>query len=327
MTTTDWYPLAFEPVYKDYVWGGSRIAAAFDRPGAPARTAESWEVSAHPDGMSVVSNGSLKGRTLAELVRDHGADLLGSRVGAGPFPLLVKLIDAHERLSVQVHPGDDTAARFGGEAKTEMWHVLEADPGARVFAGLRRGVDEASLRAALAAGTAEALLQEVPVRRGDTVFVPGGCVHAIDAGSLILEVQQSSNTTYRLYDWGRMGTDGRPRETHVEQAMRVIRWDAGGGARPAPRPLPAPPSNEVEELLACAHFRAERSRLAAPWTIEGDGGSFQVLFVSDGAVALSWDGQSSLLERGRVVLVPAALRRVVVQPANGPGEVLRITVP
>jgi mannose-6-phosphate isomerase len=277
--------------------------------------------------MSVVREGPFAGRTLADLAADLGPRLLGSRVRGPAFPLLIKLIDARERLSVQVHPDDESAARGGGEAKTEMWYVLEADPGARVFAGLRPGAGPDDLRRALATDRFEPLLQSVSTRRGDAVFVPGGRVHAIDAGNLLLEIQQSSNTTYRLYDWGRLGTDGQPRPLHVEDALRVIRWDDPAPVRLAARPLHAAGPNRAFEVARAPHFVLARLQLAAPWTVRGDGGSFHVLFLAEGSVSLEWDGTTGALAAGTTVLVPAALPSVTIRPANGPAEVLVVTVP
>ena len=177
------YPLLFEPVYKDYLWGGDKILKTYNREAPPGIYAESWELSDRDDGMSVVANGPWKGKTLHELVDDLGPDLLGtgaSVAGAKTFPLLIKLIDSHKRLSVQVHPDDDTADRCGGEAKTEMWYILDAEPGAGVFAGLQPGVDEEAFQEALDEERFKEVLTSVPVRKGEAVFMPGGRVHAID---------------------------------------------------------------------------------------------------------------------------------------------------
>ena len=323
----DIYPLRFKPVYKDYIWGGERIIRTFHRPEPPGIYAESWEVSTRPEGMSVVANGPHAGRTLQELVDQLGAALLGSRVPGPAFPLLIKLIDAHERLSVQVHPSDESAARHGGEAKTEMWYVLDADPDARVYAGLQPGVTRKDFEAALRQTRVEAMLQTVPVQAGDAIFMPGGRVHALDAGSLILEVQQNSNTTYRLYDWGRVGHDGRPRETHIAQALRVISWTGTGDPKLTPRPLAAPPPNQRCEVANCPYFRMERILLREAVELQGDGGSFQIFFAARGAWRISWDGQAERVAPGVSVFVPAALPRLALAPLDRESELLRITVP
>jgi mannose-6-phosphate isomerase len=322
-----WYPLTFRPVYKDYIWGGDRILTKFGRRMPPGIYAESWEVSTRPEGMSVVADGALGGATLQSLVETHGAALLGTRVGPGPFPLLVKLIDSRERLSVQVHPNAAAAARNGGEAKTEMWHVLDAVPGAQVFAGLKAGTGKRDMDAAIRHSRFEDVLATVPVAAGDTVFIPGGRVHALDAGLLILEVQQNSNTTYRLYDWGRVGHDGRPRETHVAQALRVIDWDDAGSPKVVPSPLPCPAPNALELLVASPYFRIERLALHGRFDEADDPGGFRVLFVASGALRLDWPGGTSRAAAGTSILIPAALRGVHLAPEAGAALLIRASVP
>jgi len=323
------YPLRFKPVYKDYLWGGDRIIRAYGRDEPPGVYAESWEVSARAEGMSVVADGPLGGRSLLELVREMGSDLVGSGPAGrdpGTFPLLIKLIDARERLSVQVHPDNEAAAQWGGEAKTEMWYVLEADPGAAVFAGLRPGVDPAKFQEALDHQRLEELLAVVPVRRGDAVFMPGGRVHAIDRGCLLLEVQQNSDTTYRIYDWGRVGPDGKPRPLHVEEAMRVIRWHDEGAAKVQPRRLGFMGESELWEVLNCAYFRMERLVLKDDWEAANDGHSFHVLFAASGQTELAWDEKSDVLRPGTTCLLPAALPAYRLLPRVEESEVIRVTV-
>lgn len=321
------YPLRFRPVYKDYLWGGDTIARRFRPDLPPGIYAESWEVSAHPDGMSVTVNGPLAGHPLAALVERYGAALVGARVGGGPFPLLVKLIDARERLSVQVHPDDEAAAAHGGEPKTEMWYVLDADPGASVFAGLAPGTDARRFRRALAEGGIVEVLRQVPVRAGDAVYIPGGRVHAIDRGCLILEVQQSSNTTYRIHDWGRVGADGRPRGLHLAQASRVINWNDTGEARVVPHQTDAGKYGETWEIHTSPYFRMEQLRLQAAADGPACPETFQVLFCAEGSAAITWDKGGLDLPAGVSCLVPAALGGFRLLPAGGPARLLRITVP
>ncbi len=317
-SASELYPLRFRPVYRDYVWGGTRIVSTFHRNAPPGIYAESWEISSRPDGMSVADNGAWAGHPLSEIIEALGPRLLGRRAPADrpSFPLLIKLIDSRERLSVQVHPNEAAAARYGGEAKTEMWYILDAAPNARVFAGLRPGADRRALEEALRRGDLESVLAAVPVAAGDAIFVPGGRVHAIDAGCLLLEVQQNSDTTYRIYDWGRVGHDGRPRQTHLAQALRVIRWNDADPVRCRPVPLPAAAPNVREELLACPFFRMERWRLRTPVTLLPDAGSFVSVFLAHGAVAASWAGGREVWRPGTTVLVPAALPRLDLSPVE-----------
>ena len=321
------YPLRFRPVYKDYIWGGDRIVKTFQRAEPPGIYAESWEVSDHPDGMSRVVNGPLAGKNLHELVEKLGADLLGARSRTAVFPLLIKLIDARERLSVQVHPNDETAKKYGGEAKTEMWYILDAQPDARVFAGLRPGVTKKAFEQAVKTCALEEVLVSVPVARGDAIFMPGGRVHAVDAGCLILEVQQNSNTTYRVYDWGRVGADGKPRQLHLKQALRVMTWNDPASARIKPRKIGSEGRNEFWEVLTSPYFRMDRCVLAEPLNINSDGRSFTVVFVASGRASVESQGVLEMAAPGMTYLIPAGLKDCAIVPQSGKCELLKITVP
>jgi mannose-6-phosphate isomerase len=324
---TELYPFYCEPVYRDYIWGGDRIVRRFDRAVPPGVYAESWEVSDRPEGQSVVANGPLHGRTLGELVRDFGAALVGSAGSGSPFPLLIKLIDAHERLSVQVHPDDEAARRTGVEAKTEMWYVLDAEPDACVYAGWKPGTDAAACREGLRTERLEAMLNRVPVTAGDAVFMPGGRVHAIGAGCLLLEVQQNSNTTYRLYDWGRRAADGRARPLHVEAALQVMHWRDDAPVKLMARPFDQPDTNAARELWTCPCFRVDQLRLCSPWTIQHDGQSFHALFSAEAALTVQSEGGTLELPRGTVGLVPAAVQTYQLSSAQAGVAVLRMTLP
>lgn len=325
--TEDIYPLRFKPVYKDYIWGGDKIVRLYKRDEPSGVYAESWEVADRPEGMSVVDNGPLAGTTLHSLVETLGKDLLGTRVQASVFPLLIKLIDARERLSVQVHPDDAAALQFGGEAKTEMWHVLDADHGAKVFAGLKPDVDQGMFMAAVDTGLFEEVLSAVPVTKGDTIFIPGGRVHAIGAGCLLLEVQQNSNTTFRIHDWGRTGRNGMPRDLHVEEALRVIRWDDTDDARVMSRRLDTTGRNEVWEVLTTPYFCLEKLVLSEAWMFLTLRQSFHILFVVEGRVEVKAEGMTEALGPGSTCLVPAFVNGYDMSPVEHPCMVLRITGP
>lgn len=319
------YPLLFEPVYKDYIWGGNRIPRVYKRDGAADVCAESWEISDRPEGMSVVRNGPLAGRSLHQLVESMGKRLLGTTRTHGGFPLLIKIIDAKQRLSVQVHPDDGAAARYGGEAKTEMWYVLDAEPGATIFAGLRPGTDADGLRTALENEQLEDVLCSLPARSGQAIFIPGGRVHAIGEGCLLLEVQQNSNTTYRVYDWGRVGSDGKPRELHVEQAFRVIDWGSEPVTPTTPRPLSHPGSNSWCEVISCPYFRVTRVDLSGPETLSPGGAGFHALFASDRTTVVDGGGVLEQLVPGTSCLIPAALAEYSLRPVDRDSSVLLIT--
>ena len=321
------YPLLFEPVYKDYLWGGNRISQIYGRSGTPPVCAESWEISTHPDGESIVKNGAFAGARLSELVKAHGVALQGTRAGSGAFPLLIKIIDAAKILSVQVHPDDEAAAKFGGEPKTEMWYVLNAQPGAELIMGLRPGTTPAECRRALQAGDLNELLVKFPAEPNDAFYIPGGCVHALGAGCLILEVQQTSNTTYRLYDWDRMDAAGNPRKLHIDQAFQVIQWreeaDVHGPADVLEQ------SETVEKHLVCLspYFRVERWILREARAEAGMPETFQAFFCARGeAEVVIASGDAVKMGAGASCLVPACVESFALHP-SGMCELLRITVP
>ena len=324
---TDYYPLLFKHVYQDYPWGGDQIIRRFNRSAPPGIYAESWEVSDRAEGMSIVRNGPLAGQPLADVLAEWGTALLGPNVPVDRFPLLIKLLDARETLSVQVHPDDAGAAEHGGEAKTEMWYVLDAEPDAAVYAGFRVPLDPDTFRREVANGTLEPLLNRVPVKAGDAVFMPGGRIHAIGAGCLMLEVQQNSNTTYRLYDWGRVGNDGQPRPLHIEQAISVIDWSPVSDGVTLPRRLEQTGDNTLWEVLDTDWFRMERLDVAADWPTAYEGHSFHVLFAMDTPVTLHGAGQSLKLVPGTSCLIPAAVREYRLEPKGGKAQILRIMLP
>ncbi len=326
--TTPLYPLRLKPAYKDYLWGGDRIPRVFKRNLPPGIYAESWEVADRPEGMGVVTNGPLAGTTLHDLVGRLDLDLLGRRGrGFGVLPLLIKLIDARQTLSVQVHPDNASAARHGGEPKTEMWYVLSAEPDAFVFGGLQPGVTPEAFARAVADETVENLLQRVPVKPGDAVYIPGGRVHAIGAGCLLLECQQNSNTTYRIYDYGRKGADGKTRELHLDQAIKVIQWDDHASPLVAPRLLEQTGGNEHWEILSSPYFRMEQYRLTAPHVLVRDQQTFRVLFVEQGTVQVKGSQGVEQAPVGTTLLIPAACPDVPLIPVGGPARVLVMGLP
>ena len=321
------YPLLFDPVYKDYLWGGRRIATRYGRTEAPPVCAESWEISAHPDGPSRIRNGAWAGETLAALVGRFGAAISGSRaLEPDRFPLLFKIIDARDNLSVQVHPNDENAGSVGGEAKSELWYVLDRTPGAVLYAGLKSGTTSASFRAAMSGGTAPDSLFRLEVNPGEALFIPGGLVHAIGTGCLFYEIQQASNSTYRLYDWGRFDGAGQPRPLHIQQAFQVI-----DPALPEPRmlrppPAPAAGANHWTPIYAGRHFRLQRLDLRRPARITMDGSSFHALFVAAGRAAVTSAGSTVALDPGTSCLVPAGAEVFDLEPAGGDVDVLLTTL-
>jgi mannose-6-phosphate isomerase len=321
------YPMLFKPVYRDYIWGGTSIAGAFSRENTPTPCAESWEMSAHPDGMSIVENGEYAGKPLQELCEELGQDLLGSFCEGKVFPLLIKLIDAKERLSVQVHPNDESAKRYGGEAKTEMWYILDAKEDGKVCAGLKQGTGPRKFKDAIHDKVVTSLLTEVPVVKDKAIFIPGGLVHAICEGCMIYEVQQNSNTTYRVYDWDRVGPDGKGRPLHIREAMEVIDWHAPNIGLLNAIPMSAnSKANKRERILRCDYFTMERYTLAEAENFENDGTSFISLFAQNSAIVVKVDGVDYPVPAGRSCLIPAGIKNFTVEGAEPSARILVVHI-
>jgi mannose-6-phosphate isomerase len=222
------YPLVFHPLFKERVWGGRELETLFGKPLPSGKLiGESWEISDRPNDESVVTNGKFAGETLHQLMEKYRREILGdARPAAGNrFPILCKILDAREKLSLQVHPPAHKAVELKGEPKTEMWFIADAAPGAELYVGLKQGIKRSEFEKRIADGTVAECFHRVPVRAGDTMFLPSGRVHAIGAGLVIFEIQQNSDTTYRVFDWNRVGLDGKPRELHVPQSLASIDFE------------------------------------------------------------------------------------------------------
>jgi len=292
--------LQFAPLYQERVWGGHGLRKHLGRSlpaGGPI--GESWEIVDRPEAQSVVQGGEWSGRTLRQVMTTHTAALMGPKwPAARPFPILVKWLDCSERLSLQVHPPASIAAGLGGEPKTENWYVVQAEPGAAVMAGLKPGVDSARFRAGLRDGTAESLVFRLPTVAGDSLLIRSGVMHAIDAGNLILEIQQNSDTTYRVYDWGRVGLDGKPRTLHLEQSLASL------AANTAPAPRLVRTTEAAVVLAECSEFRITRYRLARGGPLAFKAGEqARILSLVEGRLQAA-DG--SVVERGVNVVLPYA---------------------
>lgn len=310
------YPIRFEPIYKDYVWGGNRIAREFHRNVDKACIAESWEICDRPESMSVVMNGPYKGKTIHQLVQEMGEDLIGVGQKTDRFPLLLKIIDAKENLSIQVHPDDMSAARLKGEGKTEVWVMLGDGS---VLAGLQKEVTEKQFKEAIRKNTAHELVEKLDLKWGDAVYIPGGRVHAICAGSLIYEIQQNSNTTYRLYDWGRKG-----RELHLEEGMASIHWTDQGHAKIPPHHLTSDFHHQIVTLASNPFFIAERIDVFDHLHLGHIPKTFQAFFCIQGKGKITVDSHTEPFELGMTYLVPAACKSIEI---DGKCEALRIRLP
>ncbi|NLI89612.1 MAG: class I mannose-6-phosphate isomerase [Epulopiscium sp.] len=288
------YPIKFQPIYKSMIWGGDNIAKKFNRQVPEGKIGESWEICCREDGMSIVSNGSLKGKSFEEIIKEHKEDLLGKDVydetATHLFPLLIKIIDATDNLSVQVHPDDEYAAKHNDSGKTELWYVLDTKPGASLIYGLKEGMTKEEFTKAVEEGNIKDTLNEIEVKPGDVIFIPAGTVHALLDGVMIAEIQQNSNVTYRLYDWDRLQDDGTSRELHVEDALNVIDFD---------RPLFTPNDG------AC--FTVEEVEVDGLYYSKTDGSTFYVYMVTEGSGVMKYEGGEESLSLGDTVLVPATM--------------------
>jgi len=314
-------PLVFKPAYMELVWGGRRMAEwRDDLPAGPI--GESWDLSDHQRASTVVAEGSLAGRGLTELTRAHGRELVGAAWDGGEFPLLVKLIDANDRLSVQVHPDDALAKslKVGPRGKTECWLVI-AD-GGELYVGLKPGVTAKSFEAARTAGRLAECLQRHAVGDGDFVFLPARTVHALGAGTLIYEVQQTSDLTFRVDDWGRVGLDGKPRPLHLEHSLATIDFagSAGGGVSRPPF-VAHRAGGSWRELAACPYFTVEE-RLAERTSGGGHGG-FSIVTCLRGSGTIGTAAGVVRLKPMRTVLIPAAAGP---WQADGEGGELRLLI-
>jgi mannose-6-phosphate isomerase len=326
------YPLRFEPLFRHYLWGGRRLADILHKPIGPETAAESWEIVDHDDDQSVVAHGPLAGKTLRQLITESGNELLGQSVLAqltderippqlrGRFPLLFKFLDANQNLSVQVHPDDKFGATLTPPdlGKTEAWYVMHADPGAKIYAGLKSGISKADFAVAIAAGSTESVLHSFEAKTGDCVFIPAGTMHAIGAGLLIAEIQQSSNTTFRVYDWNRVDRNGNARPLHIESAIAVTDFTRG-----PIQPVAIAPADSTGSsiLVSCDKFILEKISLTQPSKIGGDG-QFRLLAITAGELTIDGDPSNQPLKFGQTALLPASLPELTMTPGSGGVELL-----
>lgn len=328
------YPLTFEPAFRQYIWGGRNLETLFGRVLPAGAVAESWEISGYPSSPTKVDAGPLAGLTLPQVQEILGPRLVGTcsewATDGGKFPLLVKLLDANRPLSVQVHPPDSYAlANEGGKlGKTEMWVVLRAKPGAEIIYGLSKETNRASFQKALQEGTLSTLLHRQPVKQGDAIFVPTGTVHALLAGVVVAEIQQNSDTTYRIYDWERVGEDGEPRPLHIDKALDVIDYNM---IRPqASKPSVIQDSDRIyrAEIAHCPYFVVEEIRLSAGASYKGlcDGSTFQIWGCISGQAEIRWEEEALPLCAVQFALLPAALGGFSLH-ANEPATLLRAYAP
>ena len=312
------YPLKFRPIYKERIWGGDKLPTLLDKNYSIAHCGESWELSGVQDDISVVSDGFLKGNNLEELIEVYMGELVGEKIYdqfGTEFPLLIKYIDANDRLSIQVHPGDELSKeRHGAYGKTEMWYVVQADDGAELISGFNRTIDRDSYLIALQNGQLENLLQFDPVKPGDVFFIPAGRVHAIGKGIVVAEIQQTSDVTYRIFDFNRVDDKGQGRELHTELALDAINFKHHKNGHTAYQPK----LNDAVELVKCVYFTTNLLQLTTE--IERDFSSidsFVIYLCMEGSYTLHWESESIRVHKGETLLVPASIENFVLKPING----------
>lgn len=301
------YPLLFQPEMKERVWGGRALEQfGLELPEGPI--GEGWMIGDHPNGTTKVVNGELSGMGLDQIRELHGKDFFGSKGFSeknGRFPLLIKLLDCQDDLSVQVHPNDHYDRLPQGElGKTEMWYILDAKPGAKIIYGLNDGVTREQLAQAIEENRILDCLREISVEAGDSFYIPAGTVHALGAGILVAEIQQNSDSTYRLYDYNRLGLDGSPRELHIEDSLNVIAYE-GSGSSYMKTDLSG--SNEWLTLANSPFFITEKGKVDQTWSLQTNADSFIIHIICDGSGTIQWaDGELSV-KPGECYLIPASL--------------------
>ena len=320
------YPLKFNPILKDKIWGGTKLQSLFNKPTDSKQLGESWELSGVERDESVVTNGFLAGNNIAELIEIYMGELVGDKVFEKfglTFPLLFKLIDANDDLSIQVHPNDETGMeRHNSFGKTEMWYVVDAEPGAELIIGFTQDSSKEEYSAALESGDVENILQKVPVAKGDVFFIPAGLVHAIGRGTVIAEIQETSDITYRIYDYKRTDENGKERDLHIEEALDVINFSA----TKEPKTAYTPDLNKVVPLVECEYFvtnsiRFQREIIRSYVSLD----SFVVYMCIDGNFEIEVNGEKTKVEKGETVLIPAIIDEVKLIP-SGEATILEVYV-
>ena len=307
-------PLTFEPIFMERIWGGRQLAKFFRKKLPPGkRIGEAWEIVDRPEAQSIVGNGPLRGKTLHELWTQFRDEIFGDADDAPRFPLLVKLIDAQEKLSLQVHPPQKIARKLGGETKSEFWYVAAVEPAAELFFGFRHSITREQFKKALREGKASEHIHNIRVKPGDTAFLPAGRFHALGAGNLLIEIQQNSDTTYRVFDWNRVDKKGKPRQLHIEQALKCINFNDV-------KPKLIEPKGELlvrHKLFEIKKWNLDQPREVAPI------GQFAIVCCLTGSLRCA----DIYLAPGEFFLIPAQLQYRQLHPQTEETSLLRVTIP
>ena len=316
------YPLQFEPILKERIWGGEKLKTLLNKPITSTITGESWELSTVEGDVSVVANGEWKGKSLNEIINDSPDEILGTEVHARfgkQFPLLFKYLDAREDLSIQVHPNDELAKkRHNSFGKTEMWYIMQADDDARIIVGFKEKSNASEYIENLEKKTLLSILDDVKVKSGDVFFLDTGTVHAIGAGLLVAEIQQTSDITYRLYDFDRVDANGNTRELHVDLALEAINYDKVETKKEYTKNL-----NSSNEIVDCPYFTTNFIPLDGEISVSKSGKTFTVYMCTEGAFELEYNNSKIQYKKGDTVLIPAAMNTFIL---SGKASILEIYI-
>ncbi len=312
------YPLKFKPIYKQRIWGGQKLREVFNKDIPPfEKIGESWELADLPDDKSVIANGELAGQNLISAIDKFPKEITGDEYFRGPFPLLIKLLDAEDILSVQVHPDEQTCRRLDkGEPKTECWYIISAEPGSVIYKGLKEGVTKEQFAEAIEKGNVAEMLAKVQVEVGQCHFLPAGTAHAIGPGLLIAEIQMPSDTTYRVFDWNRIDESGKPRELHIEEALESIHFDASGDNLSV---------TTIGRLVDCEYFKIDKGHQGKNCEMLLSPGQMKTLIIISGFGTILGTGANTLeFKAGDTLLVPAVYEGAI--RFAGDTEYLTVTV-
>jgi mannose-6-phosphate isomerase len=316
------YPLQFEPILKERIWGGEKLKTLLNKPITSAITGESWELSTVEGDVSVVANGEWKGKLLTEIINDSPDEILGTAVHARfgkQFPLLFKYLDAREDLSIQVHPNDELAKkRHNSFGKTEMWYIMQADDDARIIVGFKEKSNASDYLENLENKTLLSILDDVKVKSGDVFFLETGTVHAIGAGLVVAEIQQTSDITYRLYDFDRVDANGNTRELHVDLALEAINYDKVETKKEYTKNI-----NSSNEIVDCPYFTTNFIPLDGEISVSKSGKTFTVYMCTEGTFELEYNNSKIQYKKGDTVLIPAAMNAFIL---SGKASILEIYI-
>jgi len=303
------YPLKLQAPLKDYIWGGTTLKTKYNKITDLEKVAESWELACHKDGQSIILNGKARGMTLESYIAQQGERILGTHGSRfSYFPLLIKLIDAKDNLSVQVHPENEYALRVEGEyGKTEMWYIVDCEPGASLLYGFKKEISKDEFERRIADHTLLDVCNRVKVHKGDVFFIEAGTLHAIGKGILIAEIQQNSNTTYRIYDYGRLGNNGKPRELHVAKAIDVTKLVPPTHETKAALEMDFFANYKADLLVQCEYFTVYHFDLHGKCHLQATKKSFQSILVLDGTLEIEYAAGEMTIEKGESVFIPAEM--------------------